>query len=497
MAEETNGSILLAPVPAGAVVIPAFAAISQSGSVHDGRSEVDESAVTGEVVPVLKQAGDRLLAGSRNGAGRLVLLPESDLPAEAMARPPLAAEQAKSPDPVIGPFLRPLFRRLLLIDLAAFAAGIVWLLRHGHPITLAGLALMVVGLVSPCLFLVWPLQRLAVRGWLKLHRLHCPDIDRLHDLRRIPRIVFGRHGTLSQGHLRIVSLQPGPMATAGELMVLAASAHQDVEDIWGRAFLAFGISHRVHLRPAEKLVVEPGLGLSALVTDRTVLVGRPAWLEQHGIAIEGLDEPVQEHLRLGRRILFVGIAAPEPRCLGVIAFADPTRTGTSQLIRTCKQSGITTVFVGDTSQTATATLAGLAGTTDVVAEQDSGKFDDETTLAIARASDIGLLKRYPNAVAHGETALQRLPGIPFGIRRNDTRHVLDFVVLAQVMSSRLPVTLLLVWMTGWPLVAEGLGLLAIPPMLRVACIAAGFLIALVQSQLLRLVDSLANDEHED
>jgi hypothetical protein len=302
---------------------------------------------------------------------------------------------------------------------------------------------------------------------------------------------------LSQGHLRIVSLQPSPAATAGELMVLAASAHQNVEDIWGKAFMAFGISHRVHLRPAEKLVVEPGLGLSALVADKIVLVGRPAWLEQHGVAIEGLDEPIQEHLRLGRQMLFVGIAAPEPRCLGVIAFADPTRTGTSQLIRTCKQSGIEAVFIGDVSQTATATLAGLIGATEVVPERDSGKFDDETTLIIARASDTDLLKRYHNAVAHGDTAMQHLPGVPFGIRRNDTRHVLDFVVLSQVMSSRLPVTLLLVWVTGWPLVADGLGLLTIPPLLRVACIAAGFLIALVQSQLLRLVDSLANDEHED
>jgi Cu+-exporting ATPase len=319
----------------------------------------------------------------------------------------------------------------------------------------------------------------------------------LHDLLRISRIIFGRSGTLSQGHLRIVSLQASPAATPGELVVLAASAHQDVEDIWGKAFLAFGISHRVHLRPVEKVQVEPGQGLSALVDDKTVLVGQPSWLEQYGVTIEGLDEPIQEHRRLGRQMLFVGIAAPEPRCLGVIAFADPPRAGTSQLIRTCKQSGFETVLAGDIAQTATATLAGLAGVKNVVPEGDIGKFDKETTLVIARTSDIQLLARYDNAVALGETALQRLPSVPFGIQRNDTRHVLDFIVLAQVMSRRLPLTLLLVWITGWPLVADGLGLLAIPPMLRLACLAAGVLIALVQSQLLRLVDSLANDEHED
>jgi hypothetical protein len=369
--------------------------------------------------------------------------------------------------------------------------------RHGQPITVAGLALIVLGLLSPALFAVWPLQQWAAGGWLKLHRLYCPEIERLHNLLRIRRIVFGRSGTLSQGHLRIVSLQPSPTATAGELVVLAASAHQDIEDIWGKAFLAFGITHRVHLRPAEKVFVEPGQGLTAVVDYKTIVVGQPAWLEHHGIDIEGLDEPIQEHRRLGRQMLFVGIAAPEPRCLGVIAFADPMRTGTSQLMRTCKQSGIETVLIGDTSESATATLAGLASANKVVLARDSGIFDKETTLAIARSSDLDLLERYDNAVALGEMALRRSPRVPFGIQRNDTRHVLDFIVLAQVMSRRLPVALLLVWVTGWPLVADGLGVLTLSPRLRLACLGAGLLIAFVQSQLLRLVDSLANDGHED
>jgi hypothetical protein len=499
MAEAANHPT--ASGQAGLVTIAAFAPIGSSGIVQEGCSEVDESAVTGAVLPVLKKAGDHLLAGSRNGAGRLAVLPDpiSDSVAPVPATPgtPVISRQAISGDSLVGPFLHALFRRLVLIDLAILAAAIVWLIRRDQPLTVAGVALIVIGLLSPGMFLVWPLQRLALRGWLKLHRLYCPDLARLHDLLGIRRLLFGRHGTLSQGHLRIVSLQAAPAATPAELVVLAASAHQDIEDVWGKAFLAFGISHRVHLRPAEKVTVQPGLGLSALVYDKTVLVGHAAWLEQQGIVIVGLDEPVQEHLRLGRHILFVGIAAPEPRCLGVIAFADPPRAGASLLIRTCKQSGMDTVLIGDLGDPATATLAGLTGASQIVPMQDGNKFDADTTLAVARTSDRDLLAHYDQAVALGETTVREVPGVPFGILRNDIRHALDFVVLAQLLARRLPLTLLLVWVTGWPLVVDGLGLLAIPSFLRIGCLAIGILVALFQSQLLRLVDSIANDEPED
>lgn len=477
---------------ASAVEIAAFAPIGQSGVVQDGRSEVDESAVTGQVVPVLKQAGDRLLAGSRNGAGALVMLPDPASP-----HLPAKAESVARPADLLGPFLMATGRRMLWIDLAVLAAAAVWFVIHPDLASIDRVALVFLGLVSPGLLLVWPLQKLALRHWFGLHRLHCPNLDRLHDLLALRRLVFGRWGTLSQGMLRIVSLQPVPGVVPAELVMLALSAYQNIEDSWGRALMAFGISHRVHLRPAEKVVVEAGAGISALVADKTVLVGQPDWLGRHGVAIDGLEAAIEEYRRLGRQLLFAGVAAPEPHCLGVFALADPPRAGTSQLIRICKQSGMETILIGDGNDTATATLGGLTGVGGLVAEAESGNFDDRSTLAVARASELGLLQRYDNAVGLGLPALQAMPQLPFGIGRDDTRHVLDFVILAQIVARRLPLTFLLVWLSGWPLVAEGFGLLELTPLLRLACFGGGIVIALVQSQLLRLIDSLANDEHED
>lgn len=481
-----------ASLPETAVRIDEFAIINRNGTVQDGRSDVDESAVTGEVRPVLKEPGMQLLAGSRNGAGRLTMSPALEMAAVPM----IQGQQAPSVD-LAGPFLRRLFRRLLLIDVAVFAAAMLWLTSHGRILTLDGIALIALGLMPPGLFLVWPMQKLGLRWWMATHRLYCPNFDRLRDLLQIRRIVFGRYGTLSKGRLHIVSLQPGPGATPAELVVLGASAHQTVEDAWGRAFLAFGISHRVHLKPVEKVVVEPGEGLVATIDGKLVIVGRAEWLHLHGIGIDGLDEAINEHHRLGRETLFVGIAGAEPRCLGVIAFADPPRAGTGLLMRTCKQSGLETVFIGDIKDPATATLAGLCSVNRVIPDSESGNFDDATTLAVARTSSIGLLERYDNAVAMGETTLRKMPNVPFGIRRDDIRHVLDFVVLGQLLARRLPVTLILVWMSGWPLIVNGLGLFSFPLEVRLGCLVAGILIAIVQSQLLRLVDSLANDEHED
>jgi high-affinity K+ transport system ATPase subunit B len=480
------------PIPRGVVEIADFALITRDGIVGQGCAEVDESAVTGNVRPVLKGVGARLLAGSRNGAGRLVMVPD-----EAPSSLPEAPRPQTPSYDLAGPFLQRFARRLLLVDLAAMAAAIVWLTSHGHSLTIQGLALVAIGLLPPGLLLVWPAQRLALYQWTRTHRIYCRSFDNLHDLLKIRRLVFGRHGTLSKGRLHIVSLQPAPGSTPAELMVLAASAHQTIEDIWGRAFLAFGISHRIHLRPVEKVTVEPGLGVMATIHESEVVVGQPEWLRQLGIAIDGLDEPIAEHHRLGRQMLFVGVVKPEPRCLGVIAFADPPRSGTGQLIKTCKQSGLETILVGDTSDPATATLAGLCSVGRVVPESESGNFDDADTVVVARSSEIGLLERYDNAVALGEIAMRKVPMAKFGIQRDDTRHVLDFIVLAQILARRLPLTLALVWISGWPLIVDGLGLFVFPTEVRFGCLIAGILIAIVQPQLLRLVDSLANDEHED
>lgn|GEM_PF-6291328 len=481
-----------ARLPAGSVRVEPYAVIGHNGIIEEGRSEVDEAPVTGAVVPVLKQPGDRVLTGSRNGAGALAVMPESAEP-----NPPVHSESVIPATDPIGPFLSVTCRRIACIDLAVMAAAAVWFVLHPEHASVDGAALILLGLISPALLLVWPLQKWALRAWLGLHRLHCPDLDRLQDLLPVRSIVFGRRGTLSQGALRVVSLQPGPDVTPPELVVASLSAYQNIEDSWGRALMAFGISHRVHLRPAEELKVEAGAGISALVGDKRVIVGRPEWLTRHGIEIAGLDEAVAEYRRLGRELLFAGLAGTEPRFLGVFALADPPRTGTNLLIRTCKQSRLETVMVGDVHDTATATLAGLTGVGKLVAEQESGNFEDATTLAVARASDIALLQRYDNAVALGQPALQAMPQVPFGIGRDDTRHVLDFIMLAQLAARRLPLGFTLVWLTGWPLVAEGFGLIGFTPLLRLACLGGGVIIAVVQSQLLRLVDSLANDEHED
>lgn len=481
-----------APLPAGAIRVEPYATIGRNGTIEAGRSEIDETAATGEVVPILKQPGDRVLAGSRNGADRLVIMPEPQGP----RLPDRAESPAPTTDP-FGPFLSVTCRRVACIDLAAMAAAAVWFVLHPERASVDGAALILLGLISPGLLAVWPLQKWALRVWLRQHRLHCPNLDRLHDLLPVRRIIFGRRGTLSQGALRVVSLQPGPNVTPPELVVQVLSAYQNVEDSWGRALMAFGISHRVHLKAAEKLEVEPGAGISALVADKRVIVGRPEWLARHGIEIAGLDEAVGEYTRLGRQLLFAGLAQPEPRFLGAFALADPPRAGTNALIRTCKQSGLETVMVGDAQDTATATLAGLTGVGKMVAERESGNFEDASTLVVARASDIGLLQRYENAVGLGQPTLQVMPQLPFGIGRDDTRHVLDFIVLAQLAARRLPPSFMLVWLTGWPLIAEGLGVIGLTPLLRLACLGGGIAIAVVQSQLLRLVDSLANDEHED
>ncbi|MET1028670.1 MAG: HAD family hydrolase [Dongiaceae bacterium] len=468
-----------------------FALIPQSGRILQGRAEIDESAVTGSVLPALRQAGDQVLAGSRNGAALLEIAvdPEPPFPSEAQ-------RAAGSKTGLFGPFLRFWIRKLLACAVAGILAGLVWMVWRGQSVTLQNVFYLVIGLLSPGLLLVWPSQRVAAEGWLRRHGMVCRDFDQLERLRRIGRIVFGRAGTVSRGQLRVVSLQPAPGVKPAEFVTLAASAHQLVEDVWGRAILAFGISHRVRLRPAEDVVVEPGEGLSASVDGQTVLVGRSSWLERHGIDVSPLESVLQEYLRLGRQVLFAGADAPAPRCLGILALADPPKPGAVELVKTCKQSGIETLLIGGVDSVATATLAGLLGVSRVIDEATGGQLERHSTVAVGRSNDRAMLAQYEKSVAIGDAAVTQIPAAVFGSRREDPRHVLDFIMLAQTLARRLPLGLLLVWVTGWPIAAAGLGLIPLPLEWAGLCLSVGIVIALFQAQLLRLVGTLANDDDE-
>ena len=478
--------------------------IARSGQVVQGSSEVDEAPVTGSVLPVLKRPGDRVLAGSRNGAAPLEISPEADQPRITDQAHGPKGQQATDHsaagllDRFFGPFLRFWLRKLLICALAGILAGLTWMIMQGRPISASGVFCLLIGLLPPGLLFVWPSQWLVARQWLKQHGMICRDPAQLMRLRYAAGFLFGRAGTLSHGQLRIVSLQPAGKASPADFVTLAASAYQTVEDIWGRAILAFGISHRIRLRPSEDVVVEPGAGLSATVDGRRVIVGRQHWVEQHGIDTTLLAGAIQEHARLGRQMLIAAIMSPEPDCLGVLALADPPKPGAVDLVRLCKSSGIETILIADPAEKAATVLSGLLGVDRVVDPAAAlTDLDPKRIVAIGRSNDRKLLARFERSIAFGDATVVQNPDLAFGLRREDPRHVLDFVILSQALARRLPLALLVVWLTGWPVAAAGLGLIRMPPQLVAICIGAGIVIAILQALLLRLLGSLVNDEAED
>jgi cation transport ATPase len=480
--------------------------IARSGQVVQGSSEVDENPVTGSVLPVLKAPGDRVLAGSRNGAGPLEISPDADqfqIADQAQAYVPRERQaEGNSVDGLLarffGPFLRFWIRKLLICAVAGILAGLTWMIMQSRPASPSGVFCLLVGLLPPGLLFVWPSQWLVARQWLRRHGMICRDPAQLVRLRYAAGFLFGRSGTLSQGQLRIVSLQPAGNTAPADFVTLVASAHQTVEDIWGRAILAFGISHRIRLRPFEDVVVEPGAGLSATVDGRRVIVGRQHWVEQHGIDTTLLAEAIQEHTRLGRQMLVAAVISPQPTCLGILALADPPKRGAVDLIRLCKGSGIETILIADPGEKATTVLSGLLGVDRVVdPAAPMTELDPERIVAIGRSNDHKLLTHFERSIAFGDAAIAQNPATVFGLRREDPRHILDFVILSQTLARRLPISLFVVWMTGWPVAAAGLGLIWMPPQLVAICIGAGIVIAILQALLLRLLGSLVNDEAED
>lgn len=473
-----------------------FSVIPRSGIVAQGMSEIDESAITGSVFPVVKHPGDSVHAGSRNGAAPLYITPQDKEPQAEPDRD--RPETGNLFDRLFGPFLRFWMRKLTICALAAFLAGVTWMVMQRHQLSPLGIFYLLIGLLPPGLFLVWPVQWFVARRWLARQGMVCRNAFRLARLRYKAGIVFGRAGTLSLGQLRVVSLQPAGATVAAELITLAASAYQTIEDVWGKAILAFGISHRIRLRPSEEVLVEPGAGLWATIGGQRIAIGRRDWIEGQGIDTTLLADAIAEHERLGRLMLIAAIVAPEPECLGVLAFADPPKAGAVELLRLCKRSGIETILIAGPSEKATTVLAGLLGVDRVIdAARALAELDAQAVIAVGRSNDRALLTRVEDAIAIGDAAVAQNPDTAFGSRREDPRHVLDFIILSQTLARRLPLALLIVWMTGWPVAATGLGLIRLPFAAIAICLGAGIVIAILQALLLQLLGSLANDGTDD
>ena len=330
--------------------------IPVDGEVTEGRSNVDESMITGEPIPVEKAQGDEVIGGTVNQTGSFLMRAKRVGQETVLAQIVQMvgdAQRSRAPiqrvaDVVAGYFVP-------AVVLAAIVTFIAWAwLAPKQPALAYALVNSVAVLIIACpcaLGLATPMSIMVGVGRGVKDGILIKDAATLERLEKVDTVVLDKTGTLTEGRpslTEIVSLGRLPEA---EMLRIAASIEQNSEHPLGRAIVRGARDRSIDLLPVEEFDSVTGGGVHGKVAGRTVRVGKRPFLEQSNVQnVSALDETSDDLQRQGRIVMLVAV---DKELVGLLAVSDPIKPSTPEAVRNLHNLGLRVIMLtGNNEQTA-------------------------------------------------------------------------------------------------------------------------------------------------
>jgi P-type Cu+ transporter len=339
------------------------------GLVVEGASVVDESMISGEPIPVAKEAGARVIGGTVNGTGSFVMRAERVGKDTLLARiVQMVAEAQRSRAPiqrladVVSGWFVPIVVLVALVTFAVWAAfGPEPRLAHA---LVNGIAVLIIA--CPCaLGLATPMSIMVAAGKGATAGILFRNAEAIETLRRVDTLVIDKTGTLTEGKPKLVTVEPRDGTTADEALRLAASLERGSEHPLAAAIVAGARARGVPAVEAKGFASTTGMGVTGSVDGRTVALGNQKQMESIGVALDGAAERADALRAEGQTVVFLAV---ERRLAAVLGVADPVKESTPEAIRALEKDGVRIVMLtGDSRATAEA-VARRLGIHEVVAE---------------------------------------------------------------------------------------------------------------------------------
>jgi P-type Cu+ transporter len=339
------------------------------GAVLEGRGTVNESMITGEAMPVEKRPGDRVIGGTLNLSGSLLMRAERvgrDTMLARIVEVVGQAQRSRAPiarlaDRVAGWFVP------LVIAVAAFAF-LAWAVYGPEPrLTFATLvAISVLIIACPCaLGLATPMSIMVAVGRGAKAGILIKNAEAIERTEKLDTLLVDKTGTLTEGKPRVVKVAAAAGFTDEQVLRLAASLEHLSEHPLAAAIVEAAQARGLVSSEPRDFRSSPGKGVTGLVAGRRVAVGNRRIMEDAGVAIGELEEPA-DRLRIeGATALFVAV---DGKAAAVIAVADPIKGTTAAALASLRRDGMWVVMLtGDHLDTARA-VARQLGIDEVEAE---------------------------------------------------------------------------------------------------------------------------------
>ena len=342
--------------------------IAMDGLVIEGKTSINEASITGESIPVTKEIGATVFAGTMNETGSIKMRVTKRVEDSTIAKIIHLVEEAQTQKAPSQKFVDRFAKYYTpFIMLVALAVAIIPSLVTGDwkEWVYQGLAVLVVG--CPCALVIsTPVAIVTAIGNAARQGVLIKGGAYLEELSRVKAIAFDKTGTLTKGLPEVMSVHVIGAESEEQLITLVAAVEKGSQHPLAKAITDEAFKRKLNVPNAAAFLSITGKGAEATVADEMIYVGSPSWIEQKHVFTEEMQQVLNEVANNGQSLV---VAATNQTVLGVIGIADAIRAESRSIIKALQQSGIeeTVMLTGDSERTARV-IAEKIGVTNVKAQ---------------------------------------------------------------------------------------------------------------------------------
>lgn len=335
--------------------------IPTDGTIIEGSSSVDQSAITGESIPVPKTLDDEVIGGTINKNGMLKIKASKIGKDTVLSQIILLVEQAKNSKVPLQRIVDRVSSYFVPIIFAvAVTSALSWFFIGGIGLTYSVLAFVSVIIIAcPCAIgIATPMAMMVGASKAAQNGILIKGGEQLEIARNVNTIVFDKTGTLTTGNLRVTDIIEIKDIDAQEILRLASIAENNSEHPISKAIVKYAKQNNIRIDKAYSFESFSGYGIKALYSNHSILVGNKYWIKKNNIEFEDEIKRISKLEKDGKTVVTVSV---DEELIGLIAMSDTVKEGAQDAIIQLKKSGMEVIMITGDNENAANLIAKKLG----------------------------------------------------------------------------------------------------------------------------------------